>query len=286
MGCPEGIKTLLKNLLMILVLASVGLNIYQYRKNELVAQEPASRKQSVEAKEPAATVQSIVQTMSANQNGTYEKEFIGVDGLAAELAEVESELEEAYALYAEKMERVDEKEEAEIALETLRIEQIVENNYMAFFKKLNLSSEKIEAFKKLYVDRNMEIRKAEASFANVNGADEMAISLRAREIIAAYNEKLKESFGDSDYEKFSAYEDRKGARFIVSEYAKTLPTKDRLTDEQKTELVEIWHAGQSEATYEQMVSGVLGRAQESLSQAQVERLEKFIRNTISWNEDG
>jgi hypothetical protein len=125
--------------------------------------------------------------------------------------------------------------------------------YEDLFKVLNLSSEKFEKFKDILVDEMMARQNIFADLGDTNNPSkeqQEEINQRFQAIDREYDAKKSELLGNDGYEKYQAYTERSGERYYVNNFIGSLGSDEKLTDVQKTQLIDAIHDEVKNITYE------------------------------------
>jgi len=125
--------------------------------------------------------------------------------------------------------------------------------YEDFFKGLNLSSEKFEMFKDILVDEMMARQNIFADLGDTNNLSkeqQEEINQRFQSIEMEYDAKKSELLGNDGYKKYQAYMGRSGERYYVNNFIGSLGSDEKLTDVQKTQLIDAMHDEVKNITYE------------------------------------
>jgi hypothetical protein len=102
-----------------------------------------------------------------------------------------------------------------------------------------------------------------------------------------YDAKFKELLGNTDFEKYQAYEDRKMSRYYVGLFSSTLSDPaDQLTEAQKKDLVEIFYNLQEKAHNERDYQSLSGSAISATEELKIletshQRITDAAKDTLS-----
>jgi hypothetical protein len=127
--------------------------------------------------------------------------------------------------------------------------------YGDLFKELNLPSEKLEKFKDILVDQMIAQQNIFSDFGdttNLSKAQQEEINQRFQALEKEYDAKKSELLGNDGYEKYQSYTERSGERYYVNNFIGSLGSDEKLTDAQKTQLIDSIHDEVKNVSYERI----------------------------------
>lgn len=295
-------------LVCLLVLASVGLNIYLHQKLRKLSLENApqlaARNETV-TPVPETAVQEIADAiLPAVREATSDD---NIDDLEEQLAAIEEELDKANNQLSDKRKKEAEKREKEEELQRFYMDSLLDSQYADLFEELNLSPEKLEKFKDIYLGKTMAMRGSYSDSPigrEATQEEKTEIKKRTDKIKEEYETKFKELLGEADYEKYTAYTERTSSRAQVTNFKRILGADDMLTKDQEKALIEIMYNEQEKATNEivrnqptepapemnentmseqlknteTVHSKMIASAKDTLSPSQLEALTEYLKN--------
>jgi hypothetical protein len=183
--------------------------------------------------------------------------------------------------------------------------------YGDFFQKLGLAPQDTEQLANLIAERGMEMNAAAMSALTADGEPDPDQSRRVTDTTQYYNDQLKATLGDANYQKFQDYEKTMGDRFLMQQYEGQFATSGApLQPAQRETLLNIMQderlkmpenpftgnngnpqsqiealndqtaIDQYFAQQEELNRRVLARARQTLSAAQVDALAKIQQQSL------
>jgi hypothetical protein len=310
------IKRIAIGLLCLSALALIGFSIFQHQRfiklsQGVNTQLAAKNEPGPVAAETAVTVQKTVDPDAPAVIQGNETDDI--DGLRAELAATEQELEKVNKQLSEKISQKAEKEKAEKGLQRMFMSSSLDSQYASLFEELNLSPEKLQKLKDLFVDKNLamqETYKGTDMTREATQEEKAEIKKRTDKVKDEYEAKYKKLLGDADYEKYTAYNDRSGSRSNVTMFKQSLGSDETLTKDQEKALVEIIYNEQEKAENEKIrnqpkepspgnspesiagrlkdtetaYSKMIENAKDTLSSSQLEKFKEYLKGRFEMME--
>jgi hypothetical protein len=222
-------------------------------KGVITAGQPTGTIASSASKERGDTRNNFVSLQTTSQKQNYSKMTDPGENdnndLESHLNETEEKIDVAQAKLAQKSESKKKKSELEKemsanykTMDAERFKAGLDSEYGPLFKQLNLSQEKLAAFKQLLIDKRFESMDIKYETRD-NGA--ITTMSDNPEKVDEYNTKISQFLGAKDYEKFQAYEDSGSERYRVSDFIKSLGSDDKITDYQQQKLVSLMYEKRS-----------------------------------------
>jgi septal ring factor EnvC (AmiA/AmiB activator) len=238
MESPKNIKRIVTGLLCLSVLVLIGLHVFQHQRYIKLSQETDSQ---LVANGAVTTTGTAQQTAKENAPVVFrgKEPAYDIKALRSELSTQEQELEKADKKLTESEARDNELKKADIDFKS---------NFNDLFKELNLSPEKQEKF----IDVFRKMGKSMPPILTNPSSDVPPQELEAgiKEYQDKFNAKFEELLGETDYERYTAWNERSESRDIVTNFNRLLSSDDQLTKDQEKALVEIWYKEQGKADYE------------------------------------
>ncbi len=259
----QSIFLALFSLISILLVTSIGFNIYLYQK---INKAPDISAYS----ENKLSRERITEQYTKNESpakSAKPDQAVKESALKTRVNELEYNLEiaeeDADTAYDQLSEELDKKEEYKNAIKTVRSLSL-ENNlttarktalinslnvYDPLFDKLNISEEEFQEFKNILADRAMETASLRINgFAT--GAEGRANMSKVRKVSAEHNARIRDLLGDDQYGVYLDYTRRMREYTDLDNFSATLPPDNNITQEQRDLLVEAMYKGRMAATSE------------------------------------
>jgi hypothetical protein len=124
---------------------------------------------------------------------------------------------------------------------------VIDTNYGPLFEMLDLSPEKTDELKDLLVDQQMAVNDISPEILSASTTEEKTgVQQRYDEIREEHDLKIKELLGNTDHEKYLDYQDKLNSRYYVKGFMDSLSPDEKLTEEQKQDLIEIMYQKQED----------------------------------------
>jgi phosphoribosyl-ATP pyrophosphohydrolase len=258
-------KVLLKTaycLAGVLILVSIGFNIFQYQRNKRLSEKPVPEKIA----KNESTSDSISNSESAPVKIVQKSERKSTVPISKEEKSITSEIDELeYHLNAaeEELDMTSEQLSDELSQKakykkaydkgqkiiksnpafqkSIRdsVTQTILKNYDPLFEKLNISEEEFDEFKGMLVDQQIEIRNISASIVGASSYEEEEKARRqGEEIRNKYENKISEFLGRENNEIYQAYASRLTERRSLRDFMETFPPDNRMNEEQTEVLID------------------------------------------------
>jgi len=114
---------------------------------------------------------------------------------------------------------------------------MVEQMYGALFKQLDRTSDQLDAFKNLLLERQMAMMDIGLAMMGGSGSDKKQATQKTMTIKADYDKKIQDMLGARDYQIFQDYENTLSERMQIQMFKSTLPTAAALTEQQEHDLI-------------------------------------------------
>lgn len=254
----------------LLLLLSLGFNIYQYQRNKELFERPVSENitkiESVDdwnsdLKSPAA---KMVQK-SAAALGKVEKSDTGeikeleyhLNAAKEELDMINEQLSEDLSEKAEfgkAWHQLGSKRSDPVSKEKMRdaATKRTDEDYDPLFKKLNISGNKFDGLKGMLFNKVMERYGSMELYANATDDKEKEKVLQQeRDIVNNYMNKIAEFLGEEKNEIYQSYENRLPERRRLNDFMVGLSPDNRINEEQRESLIDSMYDARK-AVYDEM----------------------------------
>jgi hypothetical protein len=237
------------------VIVLIGLTIFQHQQikelsdnvdTETVAKDESAGEAIPGPVETTQNNDTQRTAVAGLEKEAYKNE---VDELEYQLDAAEEELDMAQEQLSDELTRKEELKKMELELQKKyrenpsyrkSMKNSLDRQYGDFFEKLNLSPEKLDEFKDLLVDQQMESSDFYTEMQNVTPSEEKRAEFeqRSKELNENREAEIKEFLGDSNYEKYQEYQGTWYLKYQVDNFMATLESGEELTDTQQQELIE------------------------------------------------
>jgi hypothetical protein len=254
-------KGLIIGLACVVFLGLIGYAFYQNQQIKKLTQ-PVESSAPLKNKtvKDATLIQNATLMKTSAQNASMSNEQRKSSGneieeLSYQLDASEEELDMAQKRLSDEQRKKAEIKKAQIELQkkymkdpsmkkSMRDNMAVQYNDL--FKELNLSPEKLEKFKDLLAD---EMIAQQEAYMDVGGFGESLskekqdeLKKRSEALNKEYEDKKNELLGNSDFGKYKTYSERMSERYYVTSFMDSLDTTEKLTEGQKSNLIEAMHS--------------------------------------------
>ncbi|NLD38422.1 MAG: hypothetical protein GX654_16290 [Desulfatiglans sp.] len=224
-------------ILFLILLASIGLNVYQWLRYKRPSFKTTTRS-SVE--HVSATAKIVPQDRTLKTDPVVNGETPGPDKvkeLEYQLAAAEEELEIANNKLAEEV-----SERQRIFRNMIRQSAIQKANieYRGLFKKLNISKEDVEKFSEMLADKSLDIDDIFITMSGGTSSGEEVVS-EVQKTENDYDRKISEFLGEKNYLIYKAYTDRNTERGVLQGFMDTITPFNRLDDYQTNALIDAMY---------------------------------------------
>lgn len=128
----------------------------------------------------------------------------------------------------------------------------LDREYVPFFKKINMSDEKIIAFKNILISRTEEIQDVALSRYHITSREEKdEASGLLMNINYRYNKKIKDFLGEKSSREYHSYKASLSERYLLTDFFKTLPPEERISDTEADTLIKAMHEARK-GVYDEM----------------------------------
>ena len=224
-----------------LLVASVGLNIYQHQQNKKLSQVTNSR--------PSAGDDSSDNGISVKDSSFQGKGYqfsdktgiktgnVNIDELTNQLNEAEEELDYVWKQLSD----AQTESTGSYELQADRyLRDAIDDEYDYLFRDLDLTSEELERFRDILFDNRIAIRDFYRELYGATPSEERRAELKQlrRKINDEEERKITESLGNGVYAKYKAYKDAFDEINEVKSFAASLGSDNMLTETQEKALIE------------------------------------------------
>jgi hypothetical protein len=261
MDKQKAFKGMVIGLACVVLLGLTGFIFYQNQQIKKLSQSaesatPLKDKTTREANLiPNATpIKTSAQNASVSKKQGYHSEN-DIEELNYQLNASEEELDMAQKRLSDEQKKKAEIKKAQIELQKKYMKDpsmkksmrdMMSVQYSDLFKELNLSPEKLEKFKDLLAD---EMVAQQEAYMDVGGFGEPLskekqdeLNKRSEALNKEYEDKKNELLGNSDFGKYKTYSERMSERYYVTSFMDSLDTTEKLTEGQKSNLIEAMHS--------------------------------------------
>ena len=238
----------------LLLLLSLGFNIYQYQRNRKLIHKPV----------PARIVKTA-QKMAAASDKAGKPKTDDIDKLEDYLDETEEALDDTSEMLSEELtqqagfrkayEQYSKNLTSNPAFQKNISDSVTQSmlkGYDPLFKKLNISKEGFDEFKALLADRTMEIQNAlPPNIVTLSDEERGKMNQRTKEIRDRYDKKITEFLGQENNEIYQSYRNSLSERSSLAYFMETVPPENRITEEQTEALIDAMYSGRKQV-YDKM----------------------------------
>ena len=249
----------------LLILSSIGFNIYQYQRNKKLitkpVQENIGKNESTNDSDITSKPVSAINTVPLKKEGApsgdarelesqlnmTEEELDETSGQLSEELAKKSEFKKAYEQFSKNMASNPAYKKA-MNESTKRMVQ----EYDPLFKKLNISEEEFKEFKAIQADRMKEIQDAVLpNIVTASDEERAKMNQQMMEINNKYREKINEFLGEEKSSIYVSYRQSLSERSSLSDFLKTVSPDNRISEEQTEALIDSMYAARK-AVYDEM----------------------------------
>lgn len=287
----------------LLFLASIGVNIIQYRQFNKLSGRLTS--EDITKNEPvmypnigaeSAQVKTVKNTRMKNaapegkagDSGTGE-----VKELSYQLNAAQEELDMTNDQLSEELQKKAEFKKAWYRPGTNRSDPVykkmvrdvstkqISEDYDPLFNKLNIPEEEFNKFKAMLVEKRIEIDSLSQEYSAAKSAEEKKkIIQKEKEIDDRYREKISDFLGRGKNEIYQAYLERLSERNDLNDFMKTQPPDRRIDDVQMDELIDSMYEARK-VVYDEMDTVT---DKDSSPELTKEKITRIIKNQALVNE--
>ncbi len=235
------IKNFLIVIICLLLVASIGLNIYQHEQNKRLSQvtnsgSPADddstangisvKDDTVRGKDSQISDKTDIKTGNADINElTYQLNAAEeeLDYVWKQLSDAQTESTGSYDLQADRY-----------------LRDAIDDEYDYLFRELDLTPEGLERFKDILFDNRVALRDFYRELYGATPSDEKRGELKKlrQKINEEEERKITESLGKGVYERYKAYKNAFDEINDVRSFSASLGSDDKLTETQEKALIE------------------------------------------------
>ena len=255
----------------LLILASIGFNIYQYKRNkELFAksapdkiennESSISESKSISNSPSVIAAQKTIVTESKKENpgsgdinelegnlNSTEKELDRTsEELSKELSQ-KNNFKKAYEQFSKNM------TSNPAFQKTINdsVNKSILKAYDPLFKKLNISKEEFEEFKGILADRMMEIQNVVPSnIVTASDEEKAEMNQKISDINNKYRDRVNDFLGEENSKIYVSYQQSLSERSSLSYFMETVPPDNRISEEQREALIDNMYAARK-AVYDE-----------------------------------
>ncbi len=236
----------------LLIMASIGFNIYQYQRNNKLSQISVPKKIT---KNKSTRDYDPVPEFREEKNKTG-----GIDKLVSNLNAAEEELNIASKKLSEELTQKAEFRKADDKLGKSRIVKKTQvetlksilNSYDPLKEKLDMSKEEFDAFKGILAERMDEIQ--DTILPNINAAsdeEKADMNMKRTEINNRYWEKINNFLGEEKSRIYLSYQQREPERSSINALMEMVPPESRISEEKTESLIDSMYDARK-AIYDEM----------------------------------
>ena len=287
-------KVLLKTaycLVGLLILTSIGLNIFQYqlikKLSENAAPKAVTKEESIDA--PMTAPVEMVQESTLKSIGPADKEkdssMSDINELEYQLEAAEEELDMTSEQLSDELSKKMELKRAASQFQKsmlsdptykkmLRdsLKRTLDKNYDPLYKLLELSPEEFDEFKGILVDQMMEAQDMGASILEASFDDEKEeIIERQEEISNRYNNNIREFLGEEKYSTYQNYSNRLSERTYLNNFMESVSPENRINDEKVENLINAMYEARKSVQAEMGPAGEDIRFPSDLTEEKIAR---------------
>jgi hypothetical protein len=278
------IKKIVVVLLCIAALVSISVNAYQFQQIKKLSQ--VGDKTSLDKKtRPDITLEEKpLETQTAKQfpdPSLLKSQLVNyeTDDLKEQIAEAKEELtmvnkklsDDAAKTAEEKKARLEQQNKiqkiSKIYQEDPSFKKMRRNAYKSslnsqyadLFKRLNLTAEKLDKFKDLLADE-IAAQQEVWTQAGIDGSktpseeQQEELSKRSQALNKEYESKKSDLLGKDGYAEYQAYNETAGERYAVNRFIESNSSNEKLTGDQKEDLIEAMHEEVKDVRFEFVTS--------------------------------
>lgn len=270
-------KTILLCLAALISLTSIGFNIFQYMENKKLSDNLASMKSAQEESAgdmlnaPLKTVEEKTQLTGKNPDMKNIRE------LEYQLDATEEELDIAHNQLAEELNRQEEEKRAERESQKSVLKMLLDKDYQPIFKRLDLSPDKLEAFKDIITEWELANQERYELIGRARTDEEKEEVYRLRqENRDKYNQELIALMGETKFKIYDDYKNRRAERSQLKAFMSTIPADESMDESRMEDIVDEMYKARKSVENESGTGGLIAFPAERDKKSMIRRVENLI----------